>query len=317
MKHFFCINPAAGKKDTAREFAQTIRACCRSHGMTEGTDFLVQCSQKPGDITQWVKQVAQTGETLRVYACGGDGTLNEVVNGAAGHPNVAVTNIPRGSGNDFIRMFTAADPFRDIDALITTGKEVSFDLIEVGGNYAINACSMGLDARIATTMNRYKHLPLVSGHGAYLLSTLVQVMKRMYRNYRVEIDGQEISGEQTMIFVGSGRWYGGGFQPVPEADPTDGKLDVLLVKRVSRLTVARIIGPYKQGRYQEYPQYVRHFTADRVKITCHSEEPINLDGEMRLGQVAEFCLAPHKLRFFYPEAVELVRSGEKDRLVEV
>ncbi len=318
MKHLFLINPAAGKRNTAREWEDMIRTCCRDrHAMAEGTDFQVRTSEKPGDITAWVREAAQTGEELRVYACGGDGTLNEAVNGAAGCPNVAVTNIPRGSGNDFIRMFTDTAPFRDLSALITTGKEARFDLIAVGDSYSLNACSMGLDARIGTDMSRYKHLPLISGHGAYLLSALVHVVKGISRHYRVELNGQVIDGEQTMIFVGSGRWYGGGFLPVPEADPTDGKLDVLLVTKVSRLTVAKVIGPYKKGQYKKFPQYVRHFTADRVKITCDGEEPINLDGELRLAREAEFRLSRHKLRFFFPESVELVRSGEEARLVGV
>lgn len=318
MKHLFLINPAAGKGSATRTLAEGIRTCCRDrHGMAEGTDFAVKLSEKPGDITAWVREAAGAGEELRVYACGGDGTLNEAVNGAVGYDNVALTNVPGGSGNDFIRMFTDVAPFRDIDALITTGKEERFDLIALGDSYSLNTCSMGLDARIGTDMSRYKHLPLVSGHGAYLLSTLTHVLRRIYRHYRVEIDGQVIDGQQTMIFVGNGRWYGGGFLPVPEADPTDGKLDVLLVSRVSRLTVARIIGPYKQGRYKEYPQYVRHFAADRVKITCDGEEPINLDGELRRGREAEFRLSPHKLRFFFPEAVELIRNAEAARLVGV
>ena len=132
---------------------------------------------------------------------------------------------------------------------------------------------MGLDARI----------------GVYLLSTLVHVLKGITRHYRVEIDGEVIDGEQTMIFVGNGRWYGGGFLPVPEADPTDGELDVLLVKKIGRLTVAKFIGLYNEGRYREFPQYVRHYTAGRVKITCDQTGQVNLDGELRLVREVEFC----------------------------
>lgn len=221
------------------------------------------------------------GEELRVYACRGDGTLNEAVAGAAGQTHVALPHIPRGCGNDFIRIFTDTAPFRDLDALLTSEKETRFDLITLGGSYSLNACSMGLDARI----------------GAYLLSTLVHVLKGITRHYRVEIDGKVIDGEQTMIFVGNGRWYGGGFLPVPEADPTDGKLDVLLVKKIGRLTVAKFIGLYNEGRYREFPQYVRHYTAGRVKITCDQTGQVNLDGELRLVREVEFCHSPQAAVF--------------------
>ena len=99
MRHVFLINPAAGKYDRTGEFTQTIRAAC------EGLDYEILVSRAPGDCTHIAQAAASSGEPVRLYACGGDGTLNEVVNGAAGHANAAVTHFPGGSGNDFIKIF--------------------------------------------------------------------------------------------------------------------------------------------------------------------------------------------------------------------
>ena len=119
----------------------------------------------------------------------------------------------------------------------------------------------------------------------------------------VEINGETIDGDQTFVCVCNGRFYGGGFNPVPEADPTDGILDVLLVKSVSRLQVPALIGKYKSGRYRELPEFIRSFRTDHVTIRCDRDTPINLDGELRRGQVVEMSVAKEKIRFFYPRGL--------------
>ena len=90
---------------------------------------------------------------------------------------------------------------------------------------------------------------------------------------------------------------------MPEADPADGMLDVLLVKKVSRMQVPMVIGKYKDGRYAELPHLVRHLRTKALKIRCDQAEPINLDGELRMAQVVDFRLADEKLRFFYPKGL--------------
>ena len=119
----------------------------------------------------------------------------------------------------------------------------------------------------------------------------------------VELNGETIDAEQTFICVCNGRYYGGGFNPIPEADPADGKLDVLLVKAVSRLQVAGVIGKYKDGRYKELPKLVRHFKTKCVKIICDRVTPINLDGELRLAKQIVMEIAREKIRFFYPKGL--------------
>ena len=109
--------------------------------------------------------------------------------------------------------------------------------------------------------------------------------------------------EFTFVCVCNGRFYGGGFNPVPEADPADGLLDVLLVKKVSRLQVPGIIGKYKNGRYQELPDLVRHLRTTQLQVRCDKATPVNLDGEVRIAQKVDFKIADEKLRFFYPKGL--------------
>ena len=162
---------------------------------------------------------------------------------------------------------------------------------------------MGLDARIGTDVSHYKRLPLLHGFRAYAASTVVNVVKGIGEHYVVEVNGETIDGEQTFVCVCNGRFYGGGFNPIPEADPTDGKLDVLLVKKVSRLEVPGLIGKYKNGRYKELSHVARYLQTDAITIRCDKPTPINMDGELRVAQTVNLKIAKEKLRFFYPKAM--------------
>ena len=300
MKHLFLINPAAGKRDCTATLSQQINELCRASGL----DYRIRVSKTPGDITVFTREAAESGEETRVYACGGDGTLNEAVCGAAGAANLAVTHFPCGSGNDFIKNFDHPEVFRELENLLDA-EERTLELIQVGDAYSLSICSIGLDARVGTEIAKYKRLPLVSGGGAYTLSTVANLIKGVHRHYVVEVAGERIDDRFTLICVCNGRFYGGGYEPVPEARPDDGKLEVLLVNKVTRFQVAGLIGKFKAGRWAEYPNLFRHFTANRVLIHCDGEEVVNLDGEARRGKDVEICLSDKKLRFFYPHSTKL------------
>ena len=298
MKHLFIINPAAGSSDRTEEYSNKIRKVC----MERKLDFKICISACPGDCTRLAREAAQTGEPVRIYACGGDGTLNEVAAGAAGFENAAITAYSGGSGNDFTKLFSDPEAFRHLGRLLDA-EEATFDLIRCNGDISLNICSVGLDARIGTDVSKYKRLPLLSGFRAYAVSTLFNLFKGIAEHYVVEIDGERFDGDFTFVCVCNGRFYGGGFNPVPEADPCDGLLDVLLVNKVSLLGVPAVIGKYKNGRYKELPKLVRHFKARKVTIFCDKVSPINLDGELRMAETAEMTLAEEKIRFFYPKGL--------------
>ena len=308
MKHLFIINPAAGSRNRTDEYSEVIHRICRARKLS----YEVRVSTAPGECLRIAREAAQTGEALRLYACGGDGTLNEVVAGAAGFDNAAVTVFSGGSGNDFVKIFDDPKAFFDLNRLMDAD-EVSFDLIRCNDDLALNICSVGLDARIGTDVSNYKRLPLLHGFRAYAASTVVNIVKGIAEHYIVEVDGKRFDGEQTFICVCNGRFYGGGFNPVPEADPTDGLLDVLLVKKVKRTEIPGIIGKYKSGRYAELPDYIRHLKTDSIKITCDRPTPINLDGEVRIAEVVQMSVAREKIRFFYPKGLSWQAKPESGR----
>ena len=298
MKHIFIINPAAGSRDRTADYSEKIHTACHDRGL----DYEIQISSAPGQCFVLARQAAESGEEVRLYACGGDGTLNEVAAGAAGFRNAAVTVFSGGSGNDFVKIFNEPAAFFDLERLLD-GEETTFDLIRCNGDIALNICSVGLDARIGTDVANYKRLPLLYGFRAYVASTVVNVIKGIAEHYVIVVNGEVIDGKKTMICVCNGRFYGGGFNPVPEADPADGLLDVLVVEKVSRLQVPTVVGKYKAGRYKELPHLVRHFRTKKITIHCDKETPINLDGELRMGKTVKLSVAEEKIRFFYPKGL--------------
>lgn len=297
MKHLFIVNPAAGKCD------RTVQIRDLADTWFSGQDVEVKVSKGPGDCTRLAQEAAQTGEEIRIYACGGDGTLNEVINGIVGFDNVAVTHFPAGSGNDFIKIFSDTQAFRDPQRLQDC-EEAVFDLIECRTPdhvcYAANIVSIGLDARIAMEMGRYRRLPLVTGNGAYYMSIVSSLCKGIGSPFHIFVDGKEICGDKTLISICNGRHYGGSFTPVPDAEPDDGLLDVLIIEKINVLQVAGIIGKYQAGKYRELPDLIRHIRTDRIRIVTPREAVLQLDGEGLGASDIEFVISEHKLRFFYP-----------------
>lgn len=298
MKHLFIINPAAGSHNRTEEYSEVIHRICRARKLC----YEIRVSTAPGECARIAREACASGEQLRIYACGGDGTLNEVVCGVVGFDNAAVTVFSGGSGNDFVKLFEEPKAFFDLNRLLDAD-EATFDLICCNDTYALNICSVGLDARIGTDVSNYKRIPLLYGFRAYAASTVVNVVKGISEHYVVEVNGETIDSEQTFVCVCNGRFYGGGFNPVPEADPSDGLLDVLLVRKVTRLQVPTVVGKYKNGRYRELPDLVRHLRTDRIKITCDKPSAINVDGELLTAKVVQMSVAPEKIRFFYPKAL--------------
>ena len=106
-----------------------------------------------------------------------------------------------------------------------------------------------------------------------------------------------------MICICNGRWYGGSFNPVPEAEPDDGLLDVLIVEKVNLLQVAGVIGKYQKGHYADYPHLIRHVRCHTVRVECEQENVVNVDGEAIRTTDAQIELIPQAIRFFYPRGL--------------
>ena len=302
MKHLFIINPTAGKNTDPEVLSNNIRQAMAGIG----DEFEIYVTKAPLDATDKVRSEAEKGHDLRVYACGGDGTLNECVNGAAGFPHVALTHYASGSGNDFLRMFgNDTSLFTDLKALIN-GKVHPIDLIDVCGRKSINICSLGFDARVGIGVHKYTQNPFISGTMGYVVSLLVHFIKGINRHLKISLDGQVMEGEFALVCACNGRYYGGGFNPVPDAEPDDGLMDVLIVKKVSRPRFAVLIGKYAKGRYQEITSHVSHYRCTEISFESEEELGINVDGEAIFSKTPTFRMEPGAVNFIFPEGTSFL-----------
>lgn len=299
MKHVFIINPNAGKYDSRQRIYDMADALREKHGLD------VQCilTKKQGHATELARRLCASGEELRFYACGGDGTVNEVANGVIGYDNAAMTVIPVGTGNDFLKNFGGTAPlFADAENL-WDGPQFPMDAIDVNGRIALTIACSGIDARVAADVHKYSESPLLDGKTSYIASLAVNFLfKGIASHWTVTLDDEVIEDDFSLVAVCNGRYYGGGFMPVAEARMDDGVLNTLVVKKVSRVTFARFVGPYSKGGYSKFPEYAHCSTPQVIRI--HSEKPdivTCLDGECMTNSDVTIRLSEKKLNFFGPE----------------
>ena len=300
MKHLFIVNPTAGGKDHTPEVREKVEKLFQNR---DG-EYEIYVTKAPMDAPEKIRQEAASGRHLRVYACGGDGTFNECVCGAARLDNVAVCPFPTGTGNDFCRMFgEEKDLYRDLDALLE-GSEHLIDLIDCNGRYSANICSVGIDARIGTSVHKYSKLPLIGGATGYVVSLIVNVFKGITRKMRIRAKGFSAEGDHTLVCACNGRYYGGGFNPSLDARPDDGIMDIFVVDGVSLFHVAALIGKYASGRSDEAPKYIHHLKTDAIDIDFEEENVVNVDGETLFTDKVRMRLIPGALKLIVPKGMK-------------
>ena len=316
MRHIFIINPIAGGRDSTSRVMGAAQTLQERHG--------VECecilTRRPGHAMETCRALAESGEELRFYACGGDGTVNEVANGILGVPSAAMTCIPLGTGNDFMKNFGAemAGQFKNIENL-WDGPRFPLDAIDCNGRIALTIACSGIDAQIADSVHRYGKSPLLGGRGSYLASVAVNFLFHdIGHRWRVTLDDAVLSDNFALVSVCNGRYYGGGSTPVPEARMDDGILETILVRKVGKLTFARLFPAYSAGEYWKFPDIAQVVRAKEIRI--QSEEPIVtcLDGESLYSTDVTLRLSGQQVNFFGPRGcnpnatARPVRRGQEE-----
>ena len=305
MKHLFIVNPTAGGHDATTAVSAKVKAAFAQRG----GESEIYVTRGPMDATAKIVEEAASGEHIRVYACGGDGTFNECVCGAAQLPNVAVCPFPTGTGNDFCRMFgPEADMYRDLDALLD-GDEHPIDLIDCNGRWCANICSVGIDARIGTSVHKYSHLPLIGGAAGYVVSAVANVFQGINTNMYIKCGDFYAEGKHALVCVCNGRYYGGGFNPSLTARPDDGELDFFIVGPVNLITFAALIGKYASGKADELPQHVTHLKGTSIEIGFDEDNVINVDGEALYSSKVNIRIVPGAARLIVPKGMKFFEEA--------
>lgn len=312
MRYLFILNPAAGKQDCTVQLIPQLQQAAVRAGIP--VDAVATCKTEYAGHAKALaraaaEEAAKAGEQLHIWTAGGDGTLVEALTGVQGFANAAVGCLPYGSGNDFLRTYGTREEFTDLDAQLAGG-EVTIDLLETSLGLSATICAAGLDAQVAYGIPKFRRIPLCGGEVSYLLSIVEQLCGHIGRRVTFTIDDEELTVDCLMCAICNGRAYGGGFLAAPEADPADGWLDVMIVRKVGRLTIAKLLGMYKSGRHfvngqltEEAKPYFLYRRARRVALRpADGRGPIvaTADGECAPCDAVEAVLRPLSGRILLP-----------------
>jgi len=297
MHNLFIVNPNAGKRNFINNLIIDIESYFSSH--REDT-YDIRICQSAEEATFLAKEEAQKGKEVRIFACGGDGTTNNVLNGIAGYPNVQLGVIPKGTGNDFLKTFGEVSPFYSIEKQMK-GSVVKIDAIKAGDYYALNQASMGMDAAVCYHKSRLGRIPFVKGQGAYVIALLYTFLFSLNHNLTVQIgDDKPVSDKYLFAIGANGRYCGGGFNSAPEALVADGTLDCLSVKSVSRLRILSLLSKYSKGKHLDLP-ICTYKKADKITIKAEKPTCVNLDGEVIMAEEITFSVVPSFVNFIVPD----------------
>ena len=283
MREITILNPTAGK------------------GRAKGAGCYV--TESAGDGRRFVREECQKDPNVHFTVVGGDGTLNEAVSGimdAKAGAVASVTAIPHGSGNDTVKTTDQNAP----------GTELAVDLITVGdGIYSINMVNIGFDCNVVERAGRYKKVRGVSGNFSYILGVGREFFSKFGERFRISAeleDGStfEFDEDALLCAVANGQWCGGSFHNSPMSDMTDGVVEMILVRKMSRLNFIKMIGLYKKGTLicEKHggvdPRYRDFVIFRRIKkMTISGCRQICTDGEVFPCTGAEIGVAPGAIKY--------------------
>ena len=298
----FLVNPASSNGSTGKRWPELAHRAAQL-GLHGETVF----SERPGHLIELAEQAARGGAEL-VVAVGGDGTLNETVNGvlrAGGSAEVAT--IPLGTGMDFVRTYEIPNRFEDAVRVALSGATRTIDVGRVSyrtwdghdaERYVANVGSVGMSAAVAQRANG---MSKALGGKATFFYALVRVFLEWENTLvRVELaNGEQREARMHDVIVANGRWHGGAMLLAPEAQPDDGLFDVVLIGDINKRDFVTTAPKIYKGTYLAHPK-IELLKASAVTVDAPERLPIELDGEQVGTTPARFEIVPAALRVRVP-----------------
>jgi diacylglycerol kinase (ATP) len=308
----FLVNPASGDGGTGKRWPELAHRAARL-GLEGETLF----SERPGHLTELARSAVDGGARL-VVAVGGDGTMNEVVNGIAGR-DVDFATIPLGTGMDFGRTYGIPTKFEDAVRVALSGTPRTIDAGRVsfrtwGGEDAerwyANVGSVGMSGAVAQRANGMSKA--LGGKATFFYALTRVFLEWENTDVTVRFDGEERHGKMHDVIVANGVWHGGGMKLAPDALSDDGAFDVVIIGDVGKVDFLTTAPKLYKGKHVSHPKVEVVRTA-RVEVDAAEHLPIELDGEQVGTTPATFEVVPGALRVRVPALVSDTRSGRRDR----
>ena len=300
MNTVFIINPKSGQGKDANALINEINSV--------NQDAQCYVTTGVGDAENFVRSYCEKNGPARFIACGGDGTLNEVLNGAIGFSDSEIGVMPSGTGNDFCRNFEG--DFTDIATQIN-GTVIKSDAIRFTTNeetrYCANLFNIGFDCNVADMTGEMKKKPFISGHMAYFVSILVAIIKKKGADLKIEIDGKLVhDGPLLLNAISNGKCCGGGILSNPTAEINDGLIDTNIIYNIPRYRFITLLPRYMKGTHMQMKgieRFIFNTKCKKIKITPNMEGfRICADGEVQDAGVTEFEIVHEAFNFVLPKS---------------
>lgn len=306
MKHLFIINPYAGKTNDEKEIESKLNASSTVF------DHEIHLTTGPGEATMFVERWCDEHEDeVRFYACGGDGTINEVATGVVKakecHPGrrIEMSCFPCGSGNDYVKYYQG--DWRNIEDLVE-GEPHKVDVMKVNDRYCINVCNFGFDAMVCKTMIEVKRKPIIGGRHAYTTGVVKGLFGGRSNYCRVATDGKPFhNGKMLLCTVSNGKYVGGSYQCAPKSENDDGMVEVLLFKPIRLASILSLISVYKNGKQFETPRIfkkMKYTRAKEVVVEADKDFDLCIDGEMLRNKHFEIRNLQQAITFVSPKTAQ-------------
>lgn len=291
MKHLFIINPVAGKGN-AGKFIDQIEKYFKNKEDT----YIIEKTKGQGHATIITKEYVNH-DLWRVYSVGGDGTLNEVLNGLAGSSS-SLGVIPAGSGNDYFR---SLDTNNDESLLARTieGSIKKCSLGLVNKRYFLNVASAGIDAEVVHNARKFKKLPFLNGQGAYILGIFYTVFN--YRSFKSKIsfNNQTHHKSTLLMAVANGKYYGGGMKIAPRADIYSKEFEIYHIDDAKPLRILNLFPTLIRGAHDTLRE-VQSYQSNKISLYSKEGFMLNVDGEIERVERATFSLVEEGVNIIAP-----------------
>ncbi|WP_291566581.1 MULTISPECIES: diacylglycerol/lipid kinase family protein [unclassified Clostridium] len=292
MKNLFIINPVAGK-GRSLEYIDKIK----NYFDDLHEEYIIEITKYKDHAIEIAKEYTSK-DTYRVFAVGGDGTINEVLNGLIGSDSVLCV-IPTGTGNDFVRTLYKDKDIEDVLDSLISGQEHYIDLAKSNDRYFINIASVGFDAEVVYNARMFKNRRFIPSSFAYILSVIYTAFNFKSINMTIKIGERSIKESTFLLAACNGKCYGGGVMIAPKADMKDGLLDICVIRRPGLFTLLKSIPKALKGELEGIEE-VNYYSGKKIIVEGDREFILNADGELFRQTQAEFELIENGMKVVIP-----------------
>lgn len=292
--YYIIANPTAGRKKKNKPYEEVVKYLKDNNVPHELHE--TQAFEDPIKIAKELCEKHPEGG--KIIVIGGDGTINEVVNGIIDLSKWEIGIIPAGSGNDIATKIGIILK-KPIEALKTIlfGKTKPIDIVDVNGMKCVNIAGTGIDIDVLLRFERYKKL---KGSFRYLCALLVTLLKFKWYTFKVSVDDKPFETKTGFIAAAcNGSQYGGGIRICKDAIVDDGIMDYVFCKKVNRLSIIFYLIQLMRGKIQKYKLYERQL-CKKIVFESDKEFYLNVDGKIIKNTRFECKILPKQLNIYRP-----------------